>query len=343
MADTPPSLHRLHGPLKVWIINLEQEPERLERTIAPLRGIAGLSVQRFPALYPNRNAKGLTVMSSAAPDKTLAIALSHRAVSQRVASDNSGPALVLEDDAVPLVTDGLREALDRCLLETKPGWDLILLNTAGPGCKVSEGAKPGRLCGSNAAYLVSQQGAQKLAKATISWHVDIARNSDAYDVRQGPPLFGTTDAEPTGIVVGGRDILWFAQQPYLRWKGGAAVQVWKVVILFFLSVLGLSGSAALSALGSRFASVGLGVTSAGLLAGLTALVWHASTDANYARCSKNSFALLALVFLSAALLAALNLFKGYLPAPSALCLYGCILAFFLVASWWDEKRASALL
>jgi hypothetical protein len=326
--------------LDVWVINLDNAPESLERTIAPLRNMRGLVVRRFPAMRPNRDAKGLTALSSASPDKTVAIALSHRAVAAATEQASRGPVLVLEDDVFPLVKD-LRGSIDMCMTKAQPGWDVILLNTAGPGCTVCEGERPGRLCGSAAAYLLSSQGARKLSSAAISWHTDIVRNSDAYDVRQGPALFGTMDVEPTGVVVGGRDLLWFARQPCLRWRNGTAVRAWVVALFSVLSILGLGFSAALSACGSGGTSVALGVPSAGVLASLTALAWHTSRDANYARCSRDSMVLFVVVFGALLLLAAFTLAKGTCPAASALCLFGSLLALFLVASWWDERRTTA--
>ena len=326
--------------LDVWVINLDDAPERLERTIAPLRRMRGLVVRRFPALRPDRDAKGLTTLSSASPDKTVAIALSHRAVAAAAEQASHGPALVLEDDVFPLVED-LRASIDACLAVAQPGWDVILLNTAGPGCAVCEGERPGRLCGSAAAYLLSLRGARKLSSAAISWHVDLVRNSDAYDVRQGPALFGTEDAEPTGVVVGGRDLLWFARQPCLRWKNGTAVCGGVVALFILLSILGLGFSAALSACGSGGASVALGVPSAGMLASFTALAWHTSRDANFARCSRDSLVLFAVVLGALSLLAAFTLAKGTCPAASALCLFGSLVALLLVAAWWDERRTAA--
>jgi hypothetical protein len=328
-----------HDGLKVHIINLDDAPDRLERTVAPLRAMPGLDVRRFPARRPDREADGLTALSSAAPDKTLAIALSHRAVAAEVARDGGSPALVLEDDVYPLVDD-LRPAIDECIARAKSGWDVILLNTAGPGCTVCEDERPGRLCGSAAAYMLSPEGAKKLATAAISWHADIVRNSDAYDVRQGPELFGTDDAEPSGVVVGGRDVLWFARQPCLRWKKGAAVRVWMVIVLIALAIMGLGTSASLSVRGRGCASVSVGVPSAAVLGGITALMWHTSRDANYARCSRDSLGLLTVVLAALVLLASANLARGYLPALSALSLFGALVALFLVGSWWDERRTT---
>jgi hypothetical protein len=325
--------------LKVHIINLDNAHDRFEHTIAPLRAMPGLDVRRFPAQRPDRKADGLTTLSSVAPDKTLAIALSHRAVAAEVARDGSSPALVLEDDVYPLV-DNLRPAIDECIARAKPGWDVMLLNTAGPNCNVCEDERPGRLCGSAAAYMLSPDGARKLATAAISWHADIVRNSDAYDVRRGPELFGTDDAEPSGVVVGGRDVLWFARQPCFRWRKGAAVPTWTVVVLIALAILGLGTSVLLSVQGRGCASVSMGVPSATVLGGITALIWHTSRDANYARCSRESLGLLTVVLAAMVLLASANLARGYLPALSAFSLFGALVALFLVGLWWDERRTT---
>lgn len=328
-------------PLGIWVINLDDAPERFERTVAPLRRMPDVEVHRFPALRPDRNAQGLTAISSAAPDKTLAIALSHRAVAKTMAEEKErGPVLVLEDDTFPQVRS-LRASVDECISKAKPGWDIILLNTAGPGCDVCEGERPGRLCGSTAAYLLSPGGACKLASAVVSWHADVVRNSDAYDIRQGPALFGTADAEPTGLIVGGRDVLWYAQQPCLRWgSSSSAVRVWVVFLFAIACICGMGGSATLSTKGRGCASVLLGMPAAMALAGITALVWHSSRDANFVRCSKDSLALLAVVLCLQTVYSAWGLARGVCPALSVLCLFGTLVALMLTAFWWDDQRTT---
>lgn len=325
--------------LDVWVINLDEAPDRFERTLSYLRGMPGLNVRRFPALKPNRKADGLTFVSSAAPDKTLAIALSHRALADAIFKEHrERPVLVLEDDVRPLVKNIKASIEEWCARKLHSNWDIVLLNTAGPGCNVNDGEKPGRLCGSAAAYLLSPQGAKKISNAPISWHVDIARNSDAYNVMLGPQLFKTEDPEPTGFIIGGRDVLWFAAQPCFRWTGGSSLQAWRVVILIVTSIFGIVTAVWFSARGRGKLAGAVGVPSAIVLSILTAIPWHTSRDTNFARCSMDSLLLFMLVLILSCCVAIKNLVCGKFPILSMLSLFGSCLMLVLLALWWDERR-----
>lgn len=329
--------------LDVWVINLDDAPDRLERTLSSLRGMPGLNLKRFPALRPDRQAKGLTIVSSATPDKTIAIALSHRALAGSVLRrPHKGPVLVLEDDVYPLVQN-VRSSIEECLRSLPAKWDIVLLNTAGPGCNVKHGERPGRLCGSAAAYLLSPEGAEKVSTAAISWHTDIARNSDAYNVFVGPQLFATEDPETSGVVLGGRDVLWFAAQPCLRWAGGSAVQAWCMALLIIASFVGLAAAACLSACGYGKTAGLLSVFSAAVLAVLTAIPWHTSRDTNFARCSMDSLLLFMTVLALSCCVAIKNLVCGISPVMSTMSLFGSCLILVILALWWDERRTIAQL
>lgn len=324
------------------MINLDNTPERLKRTVSHFEGTPGLKIRRFPALRPNRTAEGLTAMSGMTPDKTLAIALSHRALATMLHNaQQHDPSMVLEDDVYPLVKD-IRVAISTCLERyASKDWDIILLNTAGPGCDVQEGERPGRFCGSFAAYLLSSSGAKKLSEARISWHADLVRNSDAFNVYQGPALFGTYDLEPTGFVVGGRDILWFAKQPWFRWGKGSSVCVGVVVFLILFAIAGLGSTAALSGRGYGKSAAVVGIISATVLSVLIAIPWHTSRDSNFARCSRDSLMLFIFILSGFSILTINNLIKGVSPAGSTLCLLGSFVMIILVSLWWDERRTAA--
>lgn len=354
--------------LDVLVINLEEDSAKMATTAAALAQMPGLNVRRFPALIPDREAPRLTFLSKFSPDKTLGIALSHRAlateISRSKSSGSAAPILVLEDDVFPLVPD-IRAAVVQWLssrFRSNEEWDVILLNSAGPGCGVSAGLRPGRLCGSTAAYLLSPSGARKMSGTSISWHADIARNSDAFVVLQGPELFGTRDAEPTGLVLGGRDIAWYAQQPFLKlWAagrqsrggssgsgsgggggGGPALTVGVAMLFAVAAAVGLCVAARASAAGHGVGAASLALLSALVLSAIAALPWHVSRDANYIQCSLETMCFVELCGALFAALAMANLYSGYFPSLSAVALLCSCSLCTLVLFWIDERRTQLL-
>jgi len=335
------SLIKMSMPLKVWILNLDDAPDRLQLTIDTLKGASGLIIKRFRSLRVDRSEDRLSKLSSICPDKTLAISQSHRRLAAAVVEegkDDEDGVLILEDDAVCLCpTSELRQRLRKAMESARANWDLILLNVAGAGCDVPLDERPGRFCGSMAAYLLSPSGAKKLSKAVLSWHADLLRNSDAFDVRRGPQLFATRDQGDVTRRLGRRDFSWFLRQPCVRWKKGGSLPLWIVAPIGVVAVVSLAFSAWLSARRWKYSAPAIALASALPLAFITALAWHSSRDTNYTRCSIETLLLFGTTGLVGAALSLASLFKGSQPALSATCLVTSLVVVALTTYWADEK------
>jgi hypothetical protein len=313
--------------LRTWVINLDSQPERLANTMQALP--SELGAERFPALLPDRT-KLLTHFSYFCPDKTLGIAQSHQAVAATIYDQGDEFALILEDDVFP-TAGTLMQDLEDVMRSQAPGWDIILLNACGPNC-AKVGERPGRLCGSNAADLIAREGARKLLGLTVSWHIDVARNTDLFDVRQGPELFTTRDMI-RGPLLGSRDIFFYGHQPLLYWPNGA-IRIWHFTILLALALAALVSSARISGSYPGTAVV-LALGSGAPLAFVAALVWHSCQDSNFARCAPQSRVLILTTAAVLLLLSMRDLAQGR-PLVALPTMLLALVVVILMIMWSDE-------
>lgn len=324
---------------------MDAQPQRYESTLTALteqQEEPRLIVERFSALSPDRAANNMSCVSSVATDKTLGCALSHRALAAKIWEDEdvrSGEclALVLEDDVYPAVPNLYRE-LERVAsrLKRDDRWDIVLLNTAGLDCNVSLYERPGRMCGSTAAYLLSWKGAAKMMGSAVSWHCDIVRNTDFYNVQKGPSLFATRDCTPSGVIVGDRDIVWYAQQPCFRLLG-VALTLSAVVALMLVLVFLIAVAAKLSS-DQRNGSLLLAIPSSALLALMCAVPWYCSRDINYLRISKDTSCLLALIAMLFIASSSASLARGVQPATSVISLFLGFVVLMLTFIWTVDMK-----
>jgi hypothetical protein len=205
--------------LPVFVLSLD--PERLHRTLEALRRAGIASAEHFPAVDgrdpATRTRPGVTPFARHfCPDKTLGVALSHRAIAAHFLQLPERPpwCLVLEDDAVPLLGEegALRSALLACS-RTHAGRDYVRLHCQGLSCVTQ---------GGTAAYLLSRAGARKLRELPVFWHIDVQLNRPHFSGAVCP-LFTTRDARPAGaLLLGGQTVGFWAAQPFLRVPGVAA-------------------------------------------------------------------------------------------------------------------------
>jgi hypothetical protein len=199
---------------------LSMDPRRLRVTLEALRR-SGVEAEHFPAVDGRDAAlRARPEVSPFArhfcPDKTLGIALSHRAVASRFLRLPGRPpwCLTLEDDAVPLADadDDLPAALLQCA-RAHAGLDYVRLHCQGPCFRGSP------FEGSMAAYLLSRRGAKKLLGLPVFWHADLELNRPHFSggLRR---LFTTRDARPDGaLLLGDQRAGFWAAQPFLRLPG----------------------------------------------------------------------------------------------------------------------------
>jgi len=201
--------------LPVFVLSMN--PTRLRQTLDALSARGSFEVEHVPAVDGRdpslRSDPELTAFARhLCPDKTLAIALSHRSIAQRFLETSAASwCLVLEDDAVPLEDGGdLQQTLLACA-DRHAGRDYVRLYCQG-ACR----SDASLLQGSTAAYLLSRQGARKLRVMPLFWHVDVQLNAPHF--RGGLcPLFRTRDAGTSLLTREGWRF--WAAQPYLRAPG----------------------------------------------------------------------------------------------------------------------------
>lgn len=339
--------------IDTFIINLDDAHQRYRETKSALLQASGFSEQhifRFDAKRCDRSAPDITLFCRTfCPDKTLGCALSHRAVADFALTNShyiSFPILILEDDTYPTEPASLAESIIQLKTQYKDrDWDIILLDTAG--LYSSEGQKAGFLSGSTAAYLLSKEGALKLRDAVIPWHADILRNSSHFRVYQGPRLFHTRDAQSTGMIIGSRDIAWYAQQPLFNYsKGlkdrnilGGHVGVCAILVLvcawFCLPVKSSSTLVALF----KIAIVQISCILVGFL---TAFVMYVGNDSNYARTSTSTACISIVGALFSVVLATKMLWRSQSDCDCALAVVVLLFSYWVMSThaFWQDEATS---
>lgn len=329
---------------KIIIINLDTAPERYAETIAALQHETGVDVKnirRFNAKRADYEAERLTsVCRILCPAKTLGCALSHREVAKEaLRRDESFPILVLEDDTFPAQPRTLLTDLE-CEVARDDDWDIILLNTVNIISEPPAGAPSSATSGSTAAYLLSKTGAIKLSNSVIPWHADLMRNSHQFSVIQGPELFKTRDLTPTGVTLGGRDIVWIAKQPCFRLRLSSCdceILGWHVfiVILVFITAFLLSIH---KTKGSAVKLISANITGL-VLATAGSWGWYVTQDSNYARLSPSTARIAAVGAILSVTIASRTLWMGCgASALSALVLLSGYASLVTVLLWRDEDN-----
>ena len=166
--------------------------ERFERTKGHLQD-AGVQGIRAPGVLgtasrwkdPSVSLFGNLV----APDHALGCGLAHTRLAKRILAEGHALTLVVEDDVHVLSPRTLEADLREAIAKASPGWEMLQLHCAG----VCRDHQPFRL--STAAYLITREGARKLAAMRLHHHIDYVTDSAYIEKRVGPRLFGTYDDE----------------------------------------------------------------------------------------------------------------------------------------------------
>lgn len=162
--------------MRVYVINLDRQPERMERMS---RLMGGLEFERVPAVDgkdlpgPERRLKDVPTRPEEVTRFERAVALSHREAWRRVVCSGAALACILEDDVVlssafaRFVSDGSWVPADADLVKIEAFSKRRLL--MGPHEQLCEGRSLCRLLSNNlgtAGYVMSAKGAEKLLSRT---------------------------------------------------------------------------------------------------------------------------------------------------------------------------------
>lgn len=185
-----------------YVINMEKDKDRLDRTINEFKKSDISYLERFDAInvnnYDLRNDKTVTKKCRHyCTNKIIGCALSHiflaRSLLQNAYSQDF--ALIVEDDIKIKYPKTLQHDILKFVdtLNYKD-WDIILLFCQGwcPNVGNKKQKYSPLPAGSAAAYLISQNGLKKMSNLKVSYHFDIIIHY-YFNVYNGPELFTTYD------------------------------------------------------------------------------------------------------------------------------------------------------
>lgn len=190
--------------MNTFVINLDNYKEKFLKQ-KPILENLGLNVSRFSAINAinNEHLKYKSNIHDLAleytPNSIIGCGLSHILLAKKIKDLNLDIALIMEDDAFPLVE---KEEFNNILKNTiknisilDKDWDIIQLHSDAV-FPTSETYFTHGLVGSTAAYLVSRKGAIKLSNEKVISHMDMQTslnyNYKKYRVRKN--LFWTDES-----------------------------------------------------------------------------------------------------------------------------------------------------
>jgi GR25 family glycosyltransferase involved in LPS biosynthesis len=170
--------------MKTYVINLEKSIDKFNKQKPKLETM-GLEIERFNAInaiedeHLNYKDNITKIALFFTPKSVIGCALSHILLAKHILlNDNDKPyVLIMEDDALPIELD--KQTLLNNINDTvktinilDPAWDIIQLHSdACYPCPNSYTTHP--LCGSTAAYLISNRGAEKMRDLKVMSHIDM--------------------------------------------------------------------------------------------------------------------------------------------------------------------------
>jgi GR25 family glycosyltransferase involved in LPS biosynthesis len=164
--------------MECHVINLDrsidnfykQRPHLIESGVFPKR-FSGIDAKKGEHLEYSEYLTG--TCKDSCPNSVIGCGLSHILLSKKLYDQGVQLALILEDDAYPLVPDLNRE-IKKIIEETPKDWDIIKLHC--DFCRTDE--KTSIIDASAAAYLINNSGLEKMSKIKLDWHIDLQWNMD---------------------------------------------------------------------------------------------------------------------------------------------------------------------
>lgn len=213
--------------IDIFIINLENQKSRLTRTMNELKkcNINDDNIYRFNAVNGKqlnfiKNDNIHPICNLICTDSMKGCGLSHINLSKLLYKKKYDYALVLEDD-VKIEKCKLNNILNNIINRFNNidiNWDIILLFYQG---FCTENKKTtNKLCGSTAAYLISNNGMKKLSNIKLLYHIDYIRNSSNFNTYVGPLLFRTYDPKFENKILNynilNQNVNYWLKQPMLK-------------------------------------------------------------------------------------------------------------------------------
>lgn len=172
-----------------YVINLEKDKVKWSNMKRMYKNVKNINLTRFDAIYGRNvkeellNRKMTRLCRQLSPDSVIGCGLSHLLLVEHfMNNDPNDFCLILEDDAEPQYDDLYDRIIDIVKEMKTKDWDIIRLFCIGLNGynKHSRITKTNIIrrvsTGSNAAYLISKKGANKLRNIKLHWHIDLQYN-----------------------------------------------------------------------------------------------------------------------------------------------------------------------
>lgn len=179
-----------------YVINLKHDKKKLADIEKELKKV-NLKFIRFDAINGrNVNKKILNkhvnkICDDFCPNSVIGCGLSHLFVAKKfLETDENEFALILEDDVIPLNKNVKEEIIEIVQDKKNIKWDIIKLYCFG---LCSYDGKTDKIpykyfTGSNAAYLLSKDGAKKISKYKLNYHIDTQYNFSDLKIYKSPKI-----------------------------------------------------------------------------------------------------------------------------------------------------------
>ena len=214
--------------METYIINMDKDKANIERTNNELKKINYdmSKVHRFSGVDGNKvnvNEENVhPVCKIFCTNKIIGCGLSHIKLCEKLKNENVKIALILEDDikTIPNIdlNKEINETIER-ISKQDSNWDIILLHKQG-FCKEYKKIN-GDVCGSAAAYLISDKGMEKFSNLMLTYHNDFIRNTKKFNSYVGPTLFHSYEDESNitllnNIMIKDKSFYFWSQQHMMK-------------------------------------------------------------------------------------------------------------------------------
>jgi hypothetical protein len=220
----------------VYVINLDADRPRWD-LVQPRLVQAGLHPERLSGVDGREEweadslrwrSRTTWLSGRMVPFSAVGGGLSHIEAAQRFLREHpEAPyALILEDDALPLVDDPLG-LVEEEVAKLPPNWSFLKLHGFGPGWRMHRTTDGGSVRQppswwnvSAAAYLVSRKGAEWMAGLKVRYYIDTQLFADeAQPVYRTPELvFGTREGNQAGESSNAGPRRWYSRIPVPTWN-----------------------------------------------------------------------------------------------------------------------------
>jgi GR25 family glycosyltransferase involved in LPS biosynthesis len=131
------------------------------------------------------------------PKSVIGCGLSHILLARKIYYTGASVAIIMEDDAFPLVTN-IDDEIHKVLQEVPDDWEIIKLHFDSPWKNNTN--KTGILPGSGAAYIINRKGMETMMNTRLKGHIDMQQGKVMKVYKTKVNLFRTDEANSTNRI-----------------------------------------------------------------------------------------------------------------------------------------------